>query len=341
MIGFRTILYDKNKNELTVLDQTRLPEEETYVTLGSAADVHAAIKSMKVRGAPLIGVAAAYGVALEAFSDDQHKVTEACDLLQSARPTAVNLFWAIQRMRKRLERADNIYVDLLEEARAIEKEDKNSCRNIGKLGAGLVPDDSKIMVHCNAGALATSGIGTALGIIYTAKEQGKHFAVYSSETRPLLQGARLTSWELTKNDVETYMICDNMVATFMPQMSLVLVGADRVARNGDVANKIGTRGLAIIAQYYKVPFYVAAPLSTFDFAMASGEHIPIEERHENEIRTFGERKIVASSAKICNPAFDVTPSQLVKGIVTERCIVKPPYDQNIAALQRSISESQA
>jgi methylthioribose-1-phosphate isomerase len=334
MIAFRTITYDENKNEVTILDQTRLPEEETYLKIRSASDMYVAIKNMNVRGAPLIGVAAAYGVVLEAYAGDPDRVTKACDLLRSARPTAVNLSWALQRMQEKMEQADNLYDDLLQQARAIEQEDKESCKRIGIIGADLIPDGSKIMVHCNAGALATSGIGTALGIIYTAKEQGKHFVVYSSETRPLLQGARLTSWELTKNGIETYTICDNMVATFMPQMNLVLVGADRIARNGDVANKIGTRGLAIISQYYDIPFYVAAPLSTFDFALASGDGIPIEERNEREIRHFGEKRIVASSAKICNPAFDITSSTLVKGIVTEQHIVRPPYEQNISKLQR-------
>jgi methylthioribose-1-phosphate isomerase len=192
-------------------------------------------------------------------------------------------------------------------------------------------DNAKIMVHCNAGALATSGIGTALGILYTAKNQGKKITVYSCETRPLLQGARLTSWELTANNIKTYTICDNMAATYMPDMNLVLVGADRIASNGDTANKIGTKGLAIIAQYYNVPFYVAAPLSTFDLDIKSGDDIPIEIRCDDEVRKFN--KIVAEKAKICNPAFDVTPSSLITRIITEKGIIKPPYNNNIRRIK--------
>jgi len=333
MTAFRTITYDDDRKEIIILDQTRLPEAEVYLKLKTVEDVFHAIKKMQLRGAPLIGVAAAYGVVLAARSGDSHAVEKACDRLQSARPTAVNLFWALQRMRFCLAHARDIYAELLQEARTIEREDKADCQAIGTLGAGLIENNSKIMVHCNAGALATSGIGTALGIIYMAKQQGKDLVVYSSETRPLLQGARLTTWELTKNEIETYTICDSMAATFMPQMNLVIVGADRIASNGDVANKIGTKGMAIIAHYFSVPFYVAAPTSTFDFSMDSGDQIPIEERDENEIRRFHDKCIVASSAKICNPAFDVTPASLVTGIVTEKCIVSPPYGLSIKQLR--------
>lgn len=333
MITFKTVEYDENQNRLVILDQTKLPEEEVYLTLKTAEDVYHAITNMNLRGAPLIGVAAAYGVVLAAHRGNPVSVGKACDLIQSARPTAVNLFWALERMRNRMRKAKDLYKELLQEARMIEKDDKESCQKMGALGTDLIADGSKIMVHCNAGALATSGIGTALGIIYTAKQQGKDFVVYSGETRPLLQGARLTSWELSKNDVVIYTICDNMAATFMPEMSLVLVGADRIALNGDVANKIGTRGLAIIARYYHIPFYVAAPISTFDFALTCGKQIPIEERNPDEIRMFHGRNIVATSARICNPAFDVTPAELVTGIVTEKCIVTPPYEENIRRLQ--------
>ncbi|UCG29930.1 MAG: S-methyl-5-thioribose-1-phosphate isomerase [candidate division WOR-3 bacterium] len=332
MIDFKTIEYNSEKNEVTVLDQTKLPEEEAYLTLTKAEDIYQAIKNMNVRGAPLIGVTAAYGVVLASRTGSQNEIQKACDLIRSARPTAVNLSWAIGRMEKKLAQSRNPFSELLAEAKKIEAEDKNACIAMGKLGATLIADNANIMVHCNAGALATSGIGTALGIIYTAKEQGKRFSVFSSETRPLLQGARLTSWELTKNGVDTYTICDNMVATFMPRMKLVLVGADRIASNGDVANKIGTKGLAIISDYYKVPFYVAAPLSTFDFTVASGTQIPIEERTEDEIRKFNERCIVAPPAKICNPAFDITPAELVSGIITERCIIDRPHGKNIAKM---------
>jgi len=332
MLPFRTIEYDAEKNEIIILDQTRLPEADIYITLESVEDVYHAIRNMNLRGAPLIGVAAAYGVVLAAKTGNLDNAYKACDLLQSARPTAANLSWALTRMRNRIKNAEELFPELLDEARKIEKEDKDSCARIGSLGASLIENNDKIMVHCNAGALATSGIGTALGILYTAKEQGKSFTVYSSETRPLLQGARLTSWELTRNGVETYTICDSMAATFMDRMNLALVGADRIAANGDVANKVGTKGLAIIAQYHKVPFYVAAPVSTFDFTLASGEQIPIEERTEDEIRMFNDRCIVAPSAKILNPAFDVTPADLISGIVTERRILKHPYRTSIAEL---------
>ncbi len=334
IFGFKTIAYDEGTRSLTVLDQTRLPEEEVYLELKTAQDVYQAIKNMNLRGAPLIGVAAAYGMVLASHKGTARAVTEAAELIRSARPTAVNLSWAVDRMLAALERSpESVYPALLHEAREIEQEDRTACEKIGSIGAELIPDEAKIMVHCNAGALATSGIGTALGIIYTAKEQGKRIVVYSGETRPLLQGARLTSWELTKNGIETYTICDGMVATFMPEMNMVIVGADRIAQNGDVANKIGTKGVAIIAHHFHVPFYVAAPLSTFDFNIASGDAIPIEERHEDEIRIFHRKRIVAAPARICNPAFDVTPAELVTGIVTERSVVKPPFDRNIAALK--------
>jgi methylthioribose-1-phosphate isomerase len=332
MIGFKTIEYSSETNELVILDQTKLPEEEIYLTLKTAEEVHGAIQQMNVRGAPLIGVAAAYGIVLAARTGNEESVRKACDLVQSARPTAVNLSWAVDRMRRRIGTSKKSFAALLAEARAIEKEDKEACSAIGNYGAELITENARIMVHCNAGALATSGIGTALGIIYTAKEQGKTFSVFSCETRPLLQGARLTSWELTQSGIETYTICDNMAATFMPQMKLVLVGADRIASNGDVANKIGTKGLAIIADYCKIPLYVAAPLSTFDRELVSGEQIPIEERAEEEIRKFNDKCIVAPTAKICNPAFDVTPSELISGIITERGIITRPYRENIANL---------
>ena len=333
MIDFKTIEYNSESNELVILDQTRLPEEETYLTLRTADEVYSAIRHMKVRGAPLIGVTAAYGVVLAARASDQGSIRKACDLLRSARPTAVNLSWAIDRMERTLSQSNDPFALLVTEAKAIEKEDKEACKSIGDYGAELISDNAKIMVHCNAGALATSGIGTTLGVIYTAKQQGKKICVFACETRPLLQGARLTSWELTKNGIDTFTICDNMAASFMADMELVLVGADRIASNGDVANKIGTKGLAIIANYYQVPMYVAAPLSTFDLTMATGDQIPIEERTDDEVRRFNERCVVAPTAKICNPAFDVTPSRLVSGIITEQGIIRRPYAENIANLK--------
>jgi len=337
MLKFKTIEYDSKKNEIVILDQTRLPEKEVYLRLKNIKDVYNAIKTLKVRGAPLIGVVAGYGLVLSAYKNSNKKVLQDAEYLKSARPTAVNLSWAVERMKKCIEKNRNdIYTNLLKEARAIEKEDKDSCKKIGLFGAKIIKNSSKIMVHCNAGALATSGIGTALGILYTAKEMGKKFTVYSCETRPLLQGARLTTWELTKNGIETYAICDNMAATYMPEMDLVLVGADRIAQNGDTANKIGTRGLAIIAKYYGVPFYVAAPISTFDFNIKSGSEIPIEFRCADEIYYFNNRCIVSKKTRVCNPAFDVTPAELITGIVTEMGIVKRPLNKNIRLLKQNI-----
>lgn len=346
MIKFNTIKYDKKKNEIIILDQARLPESEIYLSLKTVNDVYEAIKRLKVRGAPLIGVTGAYGVVISAFKNHPEKVLKDAKYLKSARPTAVNLSWAIDRMVKKIgewkrisnrlnskKRARLLYMMLLKEAEEIEREDKESCKRIGQSGVELIKNNYKILVHCNAGALATSGIGTALGVLYTAKDLGRRFTVYSCETRPLLQGARLTTWELTKNGIETYIICDNMAATYIPDMDLVLVGADRIALNGDTANKIGTRGLAIIAHYYKVPFYVAAPISTFDFNMESGADIPIEYRDSEEVVYFNKRWIAAKKAKVCNPAFDVTPAGLITGIITEKGIIRQPLKKRIERLK--------
>ena len=326
---FKTIEYNKKNNEIVILDQTRLPEKEAYCKLKTVNDVYDAIKNLNLRGAPLIGVAAAYGLVLAAHKNSLKDIAKAAHYLKSARPTAINLAWAIERVMKYIARSKNIVSDALHEAKKIEAEDKKSCLGIGAFGAKLIPSSSKIMVHCNAGALATSGIGTALGVLYTAKARGKRISVYSCETRPLLQGARLTSWELTRSGIETYTICDSMAAAYMPDMDAVLVGADRIAENGDTANKIGTRGLAILAQYYHVPFYVAAPSSTFDLSIKSGAAIPIEIRGEDEIRKFNTRCIVAKNAKICNPAFDVTPASLITAIITERGVIRSPLAENI------------
>ncbi len=329
MVLFRTIDYDPDKNTITILDQTKLPGSENYVTLGSTQDLIDAIKNMNLRGAPLIGVAAAYGAVQAAKTGSRERARQACDLIGSARPTAVNLSWAVSRMLRRIDKAQDLFAELLDEARAIEKEDKDACARIGANGAALIKDNCVVMVHCNAGALATSGIGTALGIIYTAADQGKKVTVYSCETRPLLQGARLTSWELTRSGIETHAVCDNMAAAFMNRMDIVLVGADRVARNGDVANKIGTRSLAIIARYHSVPFYVAAPMSTFDPDTLLGSTIPIEQRNEDELRMFNGLAIVAAEAEIHNPAFDITPADLISGIVNEHGILRPPFEETV------------
>lgn len=331
---FKTVEFKKDKNEIIILDQTKLPEQEVYVSLKNVEDVYNAIKTMQVRGAPLIGVTAAYGLALAAATNKE-SVEKAASYLQSVRPTAVNLSWAIKRMMKRASQSTNLYNDLLNEADTIKQDDVFSCEKIGEHGSALAKKNARVMVHCNAGALATSGIGTALGVLYTAKAQGKQCTAYACETRPLLQGARLTTWELTRNGIETYVICDNMAATYMPNMDLVLVGADRIAANGDTANKIGTRGLAIIAQYCAIPFYIVAPISTFDCTCGSGKDIPIETRCEDEIRRFNTKNIVAERAKVCNPAFDVTPADLITGIVTEKGILRPPFKTAIERLERN------
>lgn len=328
-INFKTIEYDPKHHALVVLDQTRLPNEEVYLTLQTPDDVFHAIKNMNVRGAPLIGIVAAYGMVLAGAGGNADETRRAADLLAHARPTAINLKWAIDRMKRHISDHPGLYERLLEEAKTIEQADKTSCRKIGEHGARLIKDGASIMVHCNAGALATSGIGTALGVIYTAYQQGKTMSVYANETRPLLQGARLTTWELTQQGIETYAICDNMAASYMPTMDIVLVGADRIAQNGDTANKIGTLGLAIIAKHFNIPFYAAAPLSSFDRHTSSGKDIPIEIRSTGEVRCFNEQDIVAQAAQICNPAFDVTPASLISGIITETGILESPYEQSI------------
>ncbi|OGC41422.1 S-methyl-5-thioribose-1-phosphate isomerase [candidate division WOR-3 bacterium RBG_13_43_14] len=329
---FRTVEYDPEKNHLIILDQTRLPVRESYIRLKTVNDVINSIRQLKVRGAPLIGVAAAYGVVIASRNDSMKKVNSAIRSIAKARPTAVNLSWALHRMQERAQVSDELYPALLHEALLIEKEDKDSCLTIGRIGVRLIPSAANIMVYCNAGALATTGIGTALGIIYTAKQHKKKIEVFACETRPLLQGSRLTSWELTKNQIKTHIICDNMAAHFMPKMSMIFIGADRIASNGDTANKIGSKGLAIIANAHGVPFYVAAPRSSFDLKIKNGSSIPIEQRGHNEITFFNKKCIVASQAMISNPAFDVTPNHLISAFITERGIIKPPFKRNIARL---------
>jgi methylthioribose-1-phosphate isomerase len=337
MLKFKPLTFCCSKKIITIIDQTRLPGKEYYIDLKTVDDVFDAIKTMKLRGAPLIGVAAAYGLVLAARKNKIDSIVAAADYLGSARPTAINLTWAIKRMIDIAHRSQNLYEELLTEAQAIEKEDRDACKEIGKYGSSLLKQNAKCMVYCNAGALATSGIGTALGIIYTAKSQHKDPIIYACETRPLLQGARLTSWELTKNDIETFVICDNMAATYLPEMDLVLVGADRIASNGDTANKIGTHGLAVIARYHNIDFYVAAPLSTFDFNLDKGSDIPIEMRAEEEISNFNGTSILAHQTKVCNPAFDVTPAHLITGIITEKGIIKKPDRDKIQKTINSIS----
>jgi methylthioribose-1-phosphate isomerase len=333
---------------VVMIDQRKLPAEEIYVRCTTAAEVARAIKTMVIRGAPAIGVAAALGIALgmrrstatgtQKFAAEFYKI---CELMASTRPTAVNLFWAIDRMKRSFaegasagESVDQIKDRLDREADAIHDEDVASCRAMGAFGAEIVPDQARILTHCNAGALATAGYGTALGVIRGAIEAGKHVTVFADETRPFLQGARLTAWELVRDGIETTVIADNMAGSLMGhgRVDLVVVGADRIAANGDTANKIGTYPVAVLAREHQIPFYVAAPLSTIDLNTPDGSHIPIEERHSKEISHLKGSQLAATGALIWNPAFDVTPHRLIAGIITERGICRPPYIESLKAV---------
>jgi methylthioribose-1-phosphate isomerase len=330
---------------VVMIDQRKLPAQEVYVRCKTAAEVARAIKTMVIRGAPAIGVAAAMGIALgmrrstatgtQKLAAEFHK---ACEVMAATRPTAVNLFWAIERMRRCFsaaaqagESVEQIKDRLDREAQAIHDEDVESCRAMGAFGAEVVPADARILTHCNAGALATAGYGTALGVIRGAVEKGKRVAVFADETRPFLQGARLTAWELVRDGIPTTVITDNMTAALMRQVpiDLVVVGADRIAANGDTANKIGTYGVAVLAREHNVPFYVAAPLSTIDLSTPDGAHIPIEERHAREVTHVGSARLTPEGAAIWNPAFDVTPHRYIAGIITERGIFRPPYVESL------------
>jgi methylthioribose-1-phosphate isomerase len=336
---------------VVMIDQRKLPSVEVYVTCKTAAEVAKAIKTMVIRGAPAIGVAAAMGIALgmrrSTASGTKQFTTEfqrTCDLMASTRPTAVNLFWAIERMKRVFAEAAQGGLSVAEitrrleaEARGIHDEDIESCRTMGAYGAALVPQDARILTHCNAGALATAGYGTALGVVRAAVEQGKKVAVLADETRPFLQGARLTAWELMKDGIDTTVITDNMAGAMMRlgHVDLVVVGADRIAANGDVANKIGTYPVAVLAREHDIPFYVAAPISTVDLATPDGAMIPIEERNEKEVTHVGSSRLTPEGARIRNPAFDVTPNKYVGAIITERGIARAPYTDSLAALVNS------
>jgi len=330
---------------VVMIDQRKLPAEEVYVRCKSAGEVARAIKTMVIRGAPAIGVAAAMGIAVgmrkskatgtQKFAAEFHKI---CEQMAATRPTAVNLFWAIERMKRVFADAaqagasvDQIKDRLDAEAQAIHDEDVASCRALGAFGADVVPSDARVLTHCNAGALATAGYGTALGVIRGAVEKGKKIAVFADETRPFLQGARLTAWELVRDGIDTTIITDNMTAALMRQgkVDLVVVGADRIAANGDTANKIGTYGVAVLAREHNVPFYVAAPLSTIDLDTPDGDHIPIEERSAREVTHVGGAQLAPDGARVWNPAFDVTPHRLITGIITERGICRPPYSESL------------
>lgn len=329
-------ILDWKNNKLILLDQTKLPLKKVYLKLDNHKKVANAIKNLKVRGAPAIGVAAAYGVVLgmqnceyKSIQEYETRLEKVISDLKNTRPTAFNLFWALGRMENLFKRNQNKTPSrmtqlLLEEAQKIHREDQLMCRKIGQNGAKLLKNGYTVLTHCNAGALATSGMGTALSIIYIAKKQGKRLRVFVDETRPILQGARLTTWELLQEGIDTTLICDNMAAFLMKQKKIdcVIVGADRIARNGDVANKIGTYNLAVLAKVHKVPFYVAAPQSTFDNSLPDGEKIKIEQRSPKEIIFCGNKRIAPKNVKVYSPAFDVTPSELVSAIITDKGIIK-------------------
>jgi len=328
---------------LEVLDQTRLPLVIEYVQCTDYLAVANAIKTMQVRGAPAIGAAAAFGYAMGA-REHQHlpraeslaEMQEVKQVLATTRPTAVNLFWALERMERKLleasEREPAEIADiLLAEARAIHQEDLELNRKMGEFGQKLIPDGARILTHCNAGALATAGFGTALGVIRAAHAAGKQVQVFADETRPLLQGARLTAFELMQDGIPVTLITDNMAGYVMRRgmVDLVIVGADRITANGDVANKIGTYGLAVLAREHKIPFYVAAPYSTVDLNLASGDDIPIEERDSREITHVCGQQIAPDGVKVFNPAFDITPNYLIDAIITEKGIIRKPYQLNL------------
>ncbi len=322
---------------VVMIDQTRLPREQVFVTCRSYVEVAVAIRSMVIRGAPAIGVAAAMGVALGVQEDaDFDRV---CETLASTRPTAVNLFWAIERMRvlraslKGVARKE-LVARMIEEAKNIRLDDIAICRAMGKHGAPLVPDGKTVLTHCNAGALATAGYGTALGVIRAAAEAGKKIDVFADETRPFLQGARLTAWELQQDGIATTLITDNMAGHFLHsgRIGCVVVGADRIAANGDVANKIGTYSLAVLAKENNVPFYVAAPVSTFDLTLASGDSIPIEQRSAEEVTHVFGVPVAPENIAVENPAFDVTPARYVTAIISERGVARAPYEESLKRL---------
>ena len=332
-----------NEGKLYLLDQLLLPHEKCYIECSSYRDVVRAIIGMNVRGAPAIGVAAAYGIVLGSYEYDGedkdgfiHHINFVANDLRNTRPTAVNLFWAIERMiqvipKNNTSSIDGIKYELLLEANRLAREDVEINKNIGKWGRQLIKDGDVVLTHCNAGALATAGYGTALGIIRAAHEEGKRVSVYADETRPYLQGARLTTWELMESGIDVTLITDSMAGHFLKsgKINAVIVGADRVAANGDVANKIGTYGIAVLSKENNVPFYVASPLSTLDFTLGTGDKIVIEERDENEVTCITGKRIAPLGVKVANPAFDVTPNKYVTAIITELGIIRKPYHKNL------------
>jgi methylthioribose-1-phosphate isomerase len=333
------------------IDQTKLPTEEVYVTCTTHQQVADVIRNMVVRGAPAIGVAAAMGIALgmknskaENGADLKKDFDQICETIRQTRPTAVNLFWAIKRMTEKFEKIRirpiaQIKQDLIEEAQRMHAEDIAANQAMGRHGATLMPSSGGVLTHCNAGALATAGYGTALGVIRAAVEQGKKIHVYADETRPFLQGSRLTAWELMKDGIPTTVISDNMAGVMMQQgkIGAIVVGADRIAANGDVANKIGTYTVAVLAKEHGIPFYVAAPISTVDLATSDGSKIPIEQRNAREVTHIAGKQMVPDGVGIENPAFDVTPAKYVAAIITERGIARAPYTESLKKLSEASS----
>ncbi len=330
-------------DSLILLDQTRLPAEIKYICCRTAEDVAEAIKTMRVRGAPAIGVAAAYGLVLGALREGSRdkqtfilRLQAISALLGATRPTAVNLFWALRRMLEVAGKAETGDVSeiinlLRREAHQILREDLEMNKNIGRFGCDLVPPGAKILTHCNAGALATAGYGTALGVIRAAHEAGKQIEVFVDETRPLLQGARLTAWELMQDHIPVTLIADNTAGYLMSKglIDLAVTGADRIAGNGDTANKIGTYTVAVLCKEHRIPFYIAAPVSTIDLSLASGGEIPIEKREAAEVTAVYGREVAPKGVKVLNPAFDITPNHLITALITDRGIIRPPYHENL------------
>lgn len=340
-------------NSIRILDQTRLPGEVRYRLLSSVEEVAEAIKGLEVRGAPLIGVAAAYGIALAAvmFTGNQEnldrEISRAYEILINTRPTAVNLPWALQRMINTYRESNHLDINtirehLVDEANRIAEEDRLQNRRLGELGATLISPGSRVLTICNAGALATCGHGTALGLVRSAFAEGKVDMVWACETRPVLQGSRLTVWELTEDEIPVTLITDNMAGYVMRsgQVDVVITGADRIAANGDTANKIGTYGLAVLARHHQIPFLVAAPFSTIDLAIESGEEIPIESRNPDEVRKIGHSFITLPDVEVLNPAFDVTPGNLITAIITEKGIARWPYRETLANLRESTGNTE-